>query len=65
MKINPVTAGRQLELLRKSLGLTQAEAARIIGCAPNTVTRWECGTMRMRFPEAILARLAATTQSAP
>ena len=34
-----------LKQLRNRLGLTQAEAARLVGVAPNTWARWERGEM--------------------
>lgn len=49
----------QLRTLRESLGLTQAEAAAILGCGKRTVEHWESGD---REPlevtqEGVMARL--------
>lgn len=38
---NPAVTGEQLKEQRKSLGLTQAELAEVLGVQSNTVARWE------------------------
>lgn len=35
------TIGQRIKELREQRGLTQVELARLVGCAPNTVTEWE------------------------
>src|SRR5579871_2954071 len=43
--IGPMTAG-EVRVIRTKLGLTQAEFAKKVGVATNTVTRWEGGHAR-------------------
>jgi transcriptional regulator with XRE-family HTH domain len=47
-------------MLRKQLAWTQAQAAREIGVASNTVARWERDELAIGEPEARLLRLLAT-----
>ena len=46
--------GKELKSIRKSLGLTQADFAALVGVAPNSIARQERGEMGIREP---LARL--------
>jgi transcriptional regulator with XRE-family HTH domain len=43
--------------LRRELGLSQAEFARLVGVAPNSVARWERGELGMRPTTARLIEL--------
>ena len=46
-------------MIRKSLGLTQADFAALVGVAPNSIARQERGEMGIREPLARLVRLMA------
>lgn len=43
---DPAPSPAFLAALRESLGLTQAQLARLVGRDRLTVSRWECGTVR-------------------
>jgi DNA-binding transcriptional regulator YiaG len=43
--------------LRRDMGLSQSEFARLVGVAPNTVARWERGELGMRPTTARLIEL--------
>lgn len=47
----------ELRLLRKAAGLTQRDLAQVLFVARNTVTRWECGRIRISRPMALLINL--------
>jgi len=49
--------GKELKSIRKSLGLTQADFAALVGVAPNSIARQERGEMGIREPLARLVRL--------
>jgi transcriptional regulator with XRE-family HTH domain len=49
--------GKQLRTLRRSTKLTQAQFARLLGLAPNTVARLERDELRIREPIARLAEM--------
>jgi len=51
--------GKELKSIRKSLGLTQADFAALVGVAPNSIARQERGEMGIREPPARLVRLMA------
>ena len=51
--------GKELKSIRKSLGLTQADFAALVGVAPNSIARQERGEMGIREPLARLVRLMA------
>lgn len=51
--------GPEFKMLRKQLAWTQAQAAREIGVASNTVARWERDELAIGEPEARLLRLLA------
>ena len=51
--------GKELKSIRKSLGLTQADFAALVGVAPNSIARQERGEMGIREPLARLVRLIA------
>jgi DNA-binding transcriptional regulator YiaG len=46
--------------LRRDLGLSQSEFARLVGVAPNSVARWERGELGMRPTTARLIELLVT-----
>ena len=50
---------RAVRELRRDLGLSQSEFARLVGVAPNTVARWERGELGMRPTTAHLIELLA------
>lgn len=50
---------RAVRELRRDLGLSQSEFARLVGVAPNTVARWERGELGMRPTTARLIELLA------
>ncbi len=56
--------GKELRRLRQRLGLTQAQLARRVGVAPNSIARQERGEIGIREPLARLIRLLAA-QTAP
>jgi len=56
--IGPMTAG-EVRVIRTKLGLTQAEFAKKVGVATNTVTRWEGGMLGIRESAARLMKLLA------
>ena len=49
--------------LRRDLGLSQSEFARLVGVAPNTVARWERGELGMRATTARLIELLTPKKS--
>ena len=51
-----IVKGPEFRLLRKQLAWTQAQAAREIGVASNTVARWEQDELAIGEPEAWLLR---------
>ena len=51
--------GKELKSIRKSLGLTQADFAALVGVAPNSIARQERREMWIREPLARLVRLMA------
>lgn len=58
----PKPFGEQLKALREELGLTQVEAAKILGVTSRAISLWEIGTDAKRQPheltqEGALARL--------
>jgi transcriptional regulator with XRE-family HTH domain len=55
---------RVLRDKRKLLRLTQAEIARQLGVAANTVARWERGEMRPSHPEVMARRLGRLQRAA-
>ncbi len=54
--------GTELRQLRKRLGLTQAELARLVGVARNSIARQERGVIGIREPLARLLRLVAARE---
>lgn len=50
---------REVLAIRKLLGMTQAELAKKLGVARNTIARWEMGTVTVKEPTAQLLRLLA------
>jgi predicted ATPase/DNA-binding CsgD family transcriptional regulator/DNA-binding XRE family transcriptional regulator len=58
----------ELKRAREALGLTQAELAAALGVAPNTLARWERGTLKIRHPgfvELALERVRADSGATP
>jgi transcriptional regulator with XRE-family HTH domain len=55
--IVPAVDGSELQRLRKSAGLTQAELAATLGVAPNSVARWERNERAIAEPTARLIRI--------
>ena len=51
--------GKEVKRARRLLGLTQREFAERVGVQPNTVHRWEAGTLTVGSTAAILIRLLA------
>ena len=53
--------GKELRRLRKSLGISQAAFARIMGVTVTTISRWECGhrTIGDLRADGIRARVAS------
>jgi transcriptional regulator with XRE-family HTH domain len=51
--------GKELKSIRRSLGLTQADFAALVGVAPNSIARQERGEMGIREPLSRLVRLIA------
>lgn len=41
--INKIHLGKRISLLRKNLGLSQAELAEKLGITSQAVSKWECG----------------------
>jgi DNA-binding transcriptional regulator YiaG len=56
--------GAELRRIRKRLGLTQKQMARLIGVAWNSVARWERDEMDMKTPTEKLIRLLGKTGKA-
>ena len=54
-------ANPELKALRTRLGLTQAELARAVGVAPNTLARWERG--ELDIPDWAIERLDSAARS--
>lgn len=52
--------GAQLKALREELGLTQVEAAKILGVGRNTLITWEKGTDPNRQPHVLTQEGALT-----
>ena len=50
---------REVKRVRRLLGLTQRGFAERVGVRPNTVHRWEAGTLTVGSTAAILIRLLA------
>jgi DNA-binding transcriptional regulator YiaG len=50
---------REVKATRRLLGLTQREFAERVGVRPNTVHRWEAGSLTVGSTAAILIRLLA------
>ena len=50
---------REVKRVRRFLGLTQRGFAERVGVRPNTVHRWEAGTLTVGSTAAILIRLLA------
>ena len=50
---------KEVKRARRLLGLTQREFAERVGVQPNTVHRWEAGTLTVGTTAAILIRLLA------
>jgi transcriptional regulator with XRE-family HTH domain len=42
----PATPGDRFRMTREGLGLSQAQAASLVGCDPATLSRWETGERR-------------------
>ena len=57
LRIVRAVTGKELKSIRKSLGLTQADFAALVGVAPNSIARQERGEMGIREPLARLVRL--------
>jgi transcriptional regulator with XRE-family HTH domain len=49
--------GKELRVIRKELGLTQAALADLVGVASNTIARQERGEMGIKEPLARLLKL--------
>ena len=54
-----VMTPKQLENIRKSLGLTKSQFSRLIGVNRSTVTRWESGEVEIPGIAAIAIRATA------
>ncbi len=54
--------GEEVRQIRKRLGLTQAEFARLVGVHLVTVSRWEKGALGIRESAAKLMKLLAKTK---
>jgi len=52
--------GKDVQRLRRRLGLTQTQLAARLGVHTLTVSRWECDRVRVTEPMARLLRLVAT-----
>lgn len=50
-------SGAAFRRLRTRLGLSQAKLAETMGVSPNTVYRWEAGSVAIPPPVAVLLRL--------
>ena len=59
--MNSVITAAELKALRKRLGVTQAELARAVGVAPNTLARWERG--ELGIPDWANERLDSASRS--
>jgi transcriptional regulator with XRE-family HTH domain len=58
------TYGAEITELRKSLGLSQAEFAEVVGVTQSTVSRWEAGKgVSMRTVFAVRGMLAAAHEA--
>lgn len=51
--------GERLRERRRSLNLTQAQLAGLLGRHPNTIARWERGELRIEHPEMVELALDA------
>lgn len=45
--------GADLRAVRKSLGLSMTDAAKLIGASKNSVARWERGELNFRHPQVM------------
>lgn len=55
--------GKEIQQLRKILGITGDELAELLGVTGNTVRRWECGARQAKGPAVtILRELCAKAQ---
>jgi len=48
--------------LRRRLGLSQAQFAKLLGVHRVTVTRWETGTVKVQVPMAKLIRMMGQSE---
>jgi DNA-binding transcriptional regulator YiaG len=55
--------GAEVERLRKRLGMTQAEFAKLLGVHRVTVTRWETEAVTIQPPMAKLIRMIVNSRS--
>lgn len=62
--ISIVMHGKQLRSIRKRLDWTQAEMAKAVGVASNTVARWERDEMSISEPMARLIRTILAQEKA-
>jgi DNA-binding transcriptional regulator YiaG len=53
--------GSEVKRIRRRLGLTQPQFAKLLGCHPVTLARWEIGSRRVSGTTATLLRLLAKT----
>jgi transcriptional regulator with XRE-family HTH domain len=56
--------GQELRAIRDRLRWTQAEFAKALGVAPNTVARWERDERRIQPPAEIAIRAIAAREKA-
>jgi len=54
---------RDVQRIRRRLGLTQADFAVLLGVTRVTVARWETGTVAVTEPMAKLIRMVAESRS--
>lgn len=52
-----MSISEQLKAARARLGLTQAEAAKVVGVSPRTIWQWESGRPLSITPEEALRKL--------
>jgi DNA-binding transcriptional regulator YiaG len=54
----------EFKMLRKAIGLTQAQLSGALGVRANTIARWERGELRIAEPAARLLRVLTSNPSA-